>query len=189
MSYFVHPFPFSSLLLKSFFTSPLSLLCWFGNNILVFITLVDTLEITMSILNLLNSTLIHIFIFFLQNTKMLKNSTPVAVIEMFLRSSDMVGMIDSWPQILPLRILYQFCAESMLSLGSSHAFPRMTTVRAIVSAVLAQCRFFLMDKFYLRTPHWPGGNILRPVLQSGPLSTQCFFFLLSFLTWETCIEV
>lgn len=182
-------FPFSCLHLKSFFTFPLSLLCWFGSNILVFITLVDTLEITRSILNVLNSAFIHIFIFFLQNTKVLENLTPYGR----YRNVSQIFWCGAYGWLLAPATASldppQLCAKAMLPLRSSHAFPRMTTVRIIVSVILAQHRLLLMDKFCLRTPHWPGWNILRPVLLSGSLSTHRSFFLLSFLLWETCIVV
>lgn len=63
LSYFVSPL---SLFLPSpgiLFITPPSFFYWFGSNMLAFVALVDTLEVTTCILNLLKSTLIHILIF------------------------------------------------------------------------------------------------------------------------------
>lgn len=166
-------FSLSSFLFLTFFWNPFSLFhCPSSVDLEViyfFITLVNTLEITISILNVLNSTLIHIFIFFLQNTKILENLTPCGR----YRNVSQIFWCGEYGWLLAPATASpdppQFCAKAMLPLRSSHPVPRVTTVGVIVSVILAQHRLLLMDKFCLRTAHWPGWNILRPVLLSGPL--------------------
>lgn len=118
-------FPFSCLLLKLFFIIPLSLL--FRNNILVFITLTNSSEITMRVSNLLKFILFCVFFFLLPpKYKDIKKYNSRWDRNIFLAPSAVGAHLILSPSYCPFgssKIFYQFHAMAMHPLCCSHDFP------------------------------------------------------------------
>lgn len=121
------PFPFLAFFWNYFLLFH-CLFCWFRNNILLFITLMNSLEITMCVSNLLKFTLVRVFFFLLPpKYKDIRKYNSKWDRNMFLASSAMGAYLILSPSYCLFgssRIFYQFHVMAMHPLCYSHAFPK-----------------------------------------------------------------